>query len=123
MLFPSHLPLDLIEIRLIIQKYQSSIGCNIPKFWNPGESWYTCIMNAFCQHHKEQLIIRKCQNVKSVRGAVGPNQIISIFDHLDGIFPYNILTFDETRFSDDTGVKKRSVPSMDLRFGEKHEFI
>lgn len=68
--------------------------------------WY----RNFLKRHRDELSVRKCQNVKRARAAVGTEQIISYFDHLErsleNVPAQNIINFDETNFSDDPGTKK-----------------
>lgn len=102
------MPLDSLEIRLIVKDYLLSMGKRIDKFTDnlPGESWYS----AFIKRHKEELTVRKCQNITRVRAKVGVEQIVEYFSHLErslhGIPALNVLNYDETNFSDDPGTKK-----------------
>lgn len=102
------MPLDGMDIRILVQQYLNSAGRTVSKFVNnmPGEGWY----QSFISRHREHLTVRRCQNISRARSSVGTSQVISYFDHLEqsinGIPASNILNYDETNFSDDPGVKK-----------------
>lgn len=68
----------------------------------------------FLQRHKEELSLRKCQNIKQTRACVNANEVKEFFANLketlenEGhpIPAENIFNYDETNLTDDPGTKK-----------------
>lgn len=115
------IPLDSLDIRLIVKEYLGTLGRVVQQFKNnlPGDMSYRNFLN----RHRDELTVRKCQNVKRARAAVGTEQISSYFDHLerslDNIPAQNIVNFDDTNFSDDPGSKKM-VFRREVKYPERN---
>lgn len=65
---------------------------------------------SFLKRHKDQLVVRMCQNIKRPRAAVSRGILRKYFDNLQSelldIPPSNIINYDETNLSDDPGRSK-----------------
>ncbi|KAF2888621.1 hypothetical protein ILUMI_17552, partial [Ignelater luminosus] len=63
-----------------------------------------------------------CQNIKQNRAAVSPNTISDYFNELgkelQGVSPQNILNYDQTNLSDDSG-KKTIIAKQGCKYPER----
>lgn len=116
------MPLAAIDVRLIVRDYLERSGRTLRKFKNgtmPGEDWY----RNFVKRHRDELTVRKCQNISRARATVGVTSLFSYFEHLQeslvDVPPENILNFDETNLSDDPG-SKLMVFRRGVKYPERH---
>jgi hypothetical protein len=115
------MPLSSLEVRLIVRDYLLRCGRIVKNFKGgslPGEDWYS----SFVKRHREDLTVRKCQNISRARATVGIDELKAYFDHLEsvlqGVPPENILNYDETNLSDDPG-SKRMVFRRGVKYPER----
>jgi len=99
------IPVDSMNIRLLVKEYLDSQGINDRRFKNncPGVEW----MKSFMKRH--QLTARLCDNVKPSRAEIDDTVVNKYFDELErtlvDVTPDNLFNYDETNVSDDPGEK------------------
>lgn len=107
-------PIDTFDLRVLIRDYLSLREKKVKQFVNnlPGEDW----ASAFLRRHKDEISLRKCQNIKRSRAAVSAESVNQFFHHFiktvegkggdDVVTPDRIYNYDETNLSDNPGTKK-----------------
>ncbi|CAG5034842.1 unnamed protein product [Parnassius apollo] len=99
---------DLLDLRVLAQRYLSKIGRNIPSLNNnmPGKDW---AIN-FMMRHKNQISFRLTNNISSARAEITKEIIEKFFDNFEplcnDISPDRIINYNETNLTDDPGSKK-----------------
>ena len=101
-------PLHASDVKDVVQSFLNREGRVVRCFKNnrPGEDW---IWNFMKRH--PNLTNRFAENIKRSRAAVDERTTNEFFDNLtttlDGdIPPENVVNFDETNFTDDSGSKR-----------------
>lgn len=98
-------PVDSMDIRLLVKDYLDRCGINDSRFKNnfPGTDW----LLSFVKRHK--LTRRLADNVKPARAEINIESVSEYFDELEqtlaGIPAERIYNYDETNVVDDPGVK------------------
>lgn len=98
-------PLDSMDIRLLVKEYLDRTGVTDSRFKNncPGVDW----VNSFVKRHA--LTQRLADNVKAARAEISRDDVNKYFDKLEqslaGIPGENIYNYDETNVTDNPGVK------------------
>lgn len=98
-------PLETLDVRLLVQKYLNCNKYRIKAFNDnlPGHDWFY----GFLKRHKNELSMKKSQNIKRSRAEVDAQQIDEYFTQLEksmeGVQPNNIINYDETNLTDDPG--------------------
>ena len=97
-------PLIELEIRLIIQQYLNSLNRKTTFKNNlPEKDWYM----SFKSRHSDRITERVAQNIRRAKAKTSIEAIENYFNKLkksiQGVSPKNILNFDETNFSDNSG--------------------
>lgn len=101
-------PFESLDVRLLVQKYLKANHIRIAKFVDdlPGVDGFY----GFLKRHKNEISMKKSQNIKRSRADVDSNQIVRFFDQLkmsmEGISAANIINYDETNITDDPGSVK-----------------
>jgi hypothetical protein len=101
-------PVDHLEIRMLIRHYLNTRGMKVDKFKDnlPGEDWVRSFLKRQCGIITERL----CRNISSKRSQLSSTTVRTYFDNLqvtlDGVPPNNIINFDETSLVDDPKQKK-----------------
>ena len=101
---PYGMPLEFLDIKLIVKSYLSKMGREVKKFKNniPGDDW----IYGF-RKRNPSITVRMCQNIKRAR--VTPDEIREYFKNLEhalkDVPPENIINYDETKLADQPGTK------------------
>jgi len=103
---------DFFDLRVLVKTYLEKQGRSVKQFVNNvPSSDFVC---SFLLRHKQELSLRKCQNIKRSRASVSANEVKEYFSNLketleNGGQPIpaeNIFNYDETNLTDDPGTKK-----------------
>lgn len=101
-------PLDQMELRMIIKHYLDRMKRKVPGFRDnfPGVDF----VKSFLVRQADQLKERLADNIRKGRANISRSIANSFFDNisveLPGVPPSNLFNYDETNVSDDPGRKK-----------------
>ena len=101
-------PFDMLDLRMTAKRIVDQEGRVVSRFKEnvPGEDWGY----GFMKRHKDKIKNRLCQNITKKRAAVDSEVINNYFQELEkslaGVFPENIINYDETNLSDDPGRRR-----------------
>jgi hypothetical protein len=110
-------PLTPVEIRLLAKNFLDQQGRVVDRFPNnlPGRDWVT----SFLKRHKNEIKVRIADNLSRARAELSPDDVKKFFTNLgkelEGVPPTNIINYDETNLTDDTG-RKRCVFRRSCRY-------
>ena len=102
-------PLDGMDIRLLVKQYLDALGVNDKRFKNnyPGKEW----LMSFVRRHRPTR--RIADNVKPARAEVSRDDIITYFKELAvtlrDVPASNLFNYDETNVSDDPAIRRSFV--------------
>jgi len=105
-------PFDAFDVRILVKTYLEKQGKVVKQFANNIPS--ADFVRSFLFRHKEQLSLRRCQNIKRTRASVSAAEVKEYFSNLketldnggEPIRKENIFNYDETNLSDNPGTKK-----------------
>jgi len=105
-------PFDAFDVRILLKTYLEKQGKVVKQFADNIPS--ADFVRSFLFRNKEQLSLRRCQNIKRIQASVSATEVKEYFSNLketldnggEPIKKENIFNHDETNLSDNPGTKK-----------------